>query len=100
MGGVPEVLPHHMILFGRPEEDDLVQTLNRAISIIESKDVSPFDFHEAVKQMYNWGDVAERTEKVFFFSWSFNLNTSYSTTQVYEQMRQLEPYPLIDRLRL
>jgi phosphatidylinositol glycan class A protein len=82
VGGVPEVLPKHMILFGKPEEDDLVQTVGRAVSIVESKDVDPFEFHREVREMYSWNDVAERTEKV------------------YEEMRQTDALPLIDRLRL
>ena len=45
------------------------------------KNVDPFKMHEEVKNMYNWHDVAERTEKV------------------YDRMSSMEPLPLIDRLK-
>jgi phosphatidylinositol glycan class A protein len=38
-------------------------------------------FHQAVKQMYNWNDIAERTEKVYY------------------HMKEMPDYPLIERLR-
>ena len=32
---------------------------------IELGQVDPFDMHNAVKDMYSWSDVAQRTEKVY-----------------------------------
>lgn len=81
VGGVPEVLPRHMILFGKPEEDDLVSTVNRAINVVKRKEVNSQQFHDEVKEMYSWMNVAERTEIV------------------YNRMMQMDAVPLIERLR-
>lgn len=43
---------------------DLVQTVSRAIQVIQSKELNPVRFHDEVKEMYSWMNVAERTEKV------------------------------------
>jgi phosphatidylinositol glycan class A protein len=69
VGGVPEVLPKRMIIFAKPEEDDLVNAVGRAIEMIRLKEVIPIKFHDEIKEMYSWVNVAERTEKV-----SKNLN--------------------------
>lgn len=81
VGGVPEVLPRHMILFGKPEVYDLVATVNRAVQMIASREINTVKFHDEVKKMYSWMNVAERTEKVYF------------------RMIDSEPLPLIERLR-
>ncbi|OLL26534.1 Phosphatidylinositol N-acetylglucosaminyltransferase gpi3 subunit [Neolecta irregularis DAH-3] len=65
VGGVPEVLPSHMTVFARPEEDDLVAALTRAIHAIEIKSVSPSTFHSQIRKMYSWKNVALRTEMVY-----------------------------------
>ncbi|CAI6336490.1 unnamed protein product [Periconia digitata] len=65
VGGVPEVLPSHMTEFAAPEEDDLVAATNRAIAKIRSGKVRTDLFHNQVKQMYSWTDVAQRTEKIY-----------------------------------
>lgn len=87
VGGVPEVLPEHMILFGKPEEDgrrvllyacrmcvrehfrtlspDLVETVYRAIEKARANAIYPHRYHQEVRQMYSWANVAERTEKVY-----------------------------------
>lgn len=64
VGGVPEVLPKHMIIFAKPEEDDLINAVGRAIEMIRLKEVIPIKFHDEIKEMYSWVNVAERTEKV------------------------------------
>jgi len=64
VGGVPEVLPKRMIIFAKPEEDDLVNAVARAIEMIRLKEVIPIKFHDEIKEMYSWVNVAERTEKV------------------------------------
>lgn len=64
VGGIPEVLPNHMIILALPDEDHLTVALSEAIEKIQSG----FDasgFHEEIKQMYSWPDVAERTEAVY-----------------------------------
>lgn len=63
VGGVPEVLPPSMVKFAEPSVDSLVDSLIEAISV--SRRVVPTDFHERVRSMYSWLDVAKRTELVY-----------------------------------
>jgi phosphatidylinositol glycan class A protein len=65
VGGIPEVLPQHMTTFAKPEEDDLVAATGRAIAALRSNKVRTERFHDQVKMMYSWTDVAERTERVY-----------------------------------
>ena len=81
VGGIPEVLPGHMTVFARPEEDDLVAATSKAIYALLSGAVRTDRFHEEVRQMYSWTEVAERTERV------------------YDQMTKLRGLRLIDRLK-
>ncbi|CAG8459624.1 6459_t:CDS:10 [Paraglomus brasilianum] len=81
VGGVPEVLPRHMVIFAKPEEDDLVKSVANAISMIKLKKVIPAKFHDEIKEMYSWVNVAERTEKVYNTIW------------------KMKNPPLIERLR-
>ncbi|KAJ5070951.1 n-acetylglucosaminyl-phosphatidylinositol biosynthetic protein [Anaeramoeba ignava] len=63
VGGVPEVLPSHMIKFAKPDAEQLAQAVIDSIG--PSQEVDPWLFHSQVKNMYNWDDVAERTEAVY-----------------------------------
>ena len=65
VGGIPEVLPAHMTTFAKPEEDDLVAATGKAIAALREKKVRTDRFHEQVKMMYSWTDVAQRTERVY-----------------------------------
>ncbi|KAF7589221.1 hypothetical protein BBP40_004563 [Aspergillus hancockii] len=65
VGGIPEVLPQHMTTFAKPEEDDLVMATSQAIAALRSNKVRTDRFHDQVKMMYSWTDVAERTERVY-----------------------------------
>ena len=65
VGGIPEVLPQHMTTFAKPEEDDIVLATSKAISALRSNRVRTDRFHDQVKMMYSWRDVAERTERVY-----------------------------------
>ncbi|KAI9893294.1 MAG: Phosphatidylinositol N-acetylglucosaminyltransferase gpi3 subunit [Vezdaea aestivalis] len=65
VGGIPEVLPQHMTTFSKPEEDDLVAATGKAIAALRSNKVRTERFHDQVKMMYSWTDVAERTERVY-----------------------------------
>ncbi|KAI9797337.1 MAG: Phosphatidylinositol N-acetylglucosaminyltransferase gpi3 subunit [Piccolia ochrophora] len=65
VGGIPEVLPAHMTTFAKPEEDDLVAATSKAIAALRSGRVRTERFHDQVKMMYSWTDVAERTERVY-----------------------------------
>ncbi|KAI4176666.1 MAG: hypothetical protein LQ343_000958 [Gyalolechia ehrenbergii] len=65
VGGIPEVLPQHMTKFAKPEEDDLVQETRNAIAALRAGKVRTERFHDQVKMMYSWTNVAERTERVY-----------------------------------
>ncbi|KAL6720606.1 Phosphatidylinositol N-acetylglucosaminyltransferase GPI3 subunit [Lecanora helva] len=65
VGGIPEVLPDYMTAFAKPEEDDLVTETIKAISALRANKIRTEGFHEQVKQMYSWTNVAERTERVY-----------------------------------
>ncbi|GKT56735.1 glycosyltransferase family 4 protein [Colletotrichum tofieldiae] len=65
VGGIPEVLPSHMTVFAKPEEDDLVIATGRAIAALRANKVRTERFHEQVQKMYSWTNVAIRTERVY-----------------------------------
>ncbi len=65
VGGIPEVLPVHMTTFAAPEEDDLVAATGKAIAALRANKVRTELFHDQVKVMYSWADVAARTERVY-----------------------------------
>ena len=65
VGGIPEVLPQHMTTFAKPEEDDLVAATHKAIVALRSNKLRTEQFHDQVKMMYSWTDVAQRTERVY-----------------------------------
>jgi phosphatidylinositol N-acetylglucosaminyltransferase subunit A len=106
VGGVPEVLPPHMTIFAKPEEDgipppsttppyrllfpntysslfgvDLIRATTQAISTLRHKAVNPKLFHQEIRNMYSWHDIASRTEKVYL------------------EISASRPLPLIDRLK-
>ncbi len=65
VGGIPEVLPPHMTTFAKPEEDDLVLATGKAIAALRANKIRTEKFHDQVKMMYSWTNVAERTERVY-----------------------------------
>ncbi|QDS77641.1 Phosphatidylinositol N-acetylglucosaminyltransferase gpi3 subunit [Venturia effusa] len=65
VGGIPEVLPPHMTTFAKPEEDDIVAATSKAISLMRNGKIQTANFHDQVRMMYSWTDVAERTERVY-----------------------------------
>lgn len=65
VGGIPEVLPSRMTAFAKPEEDDLVEETLKAITALRANSIRTERFHDQVKMMYSWTDVAERTERVY-----------------------------------
>lgn len=65
VGGIPEVLPSHMTVFAKPEEDDIVLATGKAITAVRSGKVRTEKFHDQVKKMYSWNNVALRTERVY-----------------------------------
>ena len=52
VGGVPEVLPSHMIKFAHPNVDAIYEKLADAIKEIRFVDTSTF--HEEISQIYSW----------------------------------------------
>ncbi|KAI9809147.1 MAG: hypothetical protein M1825_002437 [Sarcosagium campestre] len=65
VGGIPEVLPPYMTAFAKPEEDDLVTATIEAIDALRANRVRTDRFHDQVKTMYSWTNVANRTERVY-----------------------------------
>jgi phosphatidylinositol glycan class A protein len=65
VGGIPEVLPYDMTSFARPEEDHIVTVTSQVIEDMRGGRVQTEKFHEQVRMMYSWTDVAERTERVY-----------------------------------
>lgn len=75
VGGVPEVLPDYLnVILAKPDVPSLmialVQTIDRIDRFrrgISMKDeiTCPFRTNQIVSQLYNWHDVAMRTEKIY-----------------------------------
>ncbi|PRQ35738.1 putative phosphatidylinositol N-acetylglucosaminyltransferase [Rosa chinensis] len=63
VGGVPEVLPDDMVVLAKPDPSDMVQAIEKAISILPN--IDPEQMHNRMKELYNWHDVAKRTEIVY-----------------------------------
>jgi phosphatidylinositol N-acetylglucosaminyltransferase subunit A len=64
VGGVPEVLPPHLIRLADPRADTLSEALCQAIE----HDIpvnNPLSVHAEVKGMYSWYEVAKRTQNVY-----------------------------------
>jgi len=65
VGGVPEVLPRELISFANPDEDDLFRAISEAVKIIAVGTHDPWKAHRQIQSMYDWDDVARRTESVY-----------------------------------
>ncbi|XP_052198883.1 phosphatidylinositol N-acetylglucosaminyltransferase subunit A-like isoform X3 [Diospyros lotus] len=63
VGGVPEVLPEDMIVLAKPDPVDMVQAIQKAISMLP--EIDPQNMHLRMKKLYSWHDVAKRTEIVY-----------------------------------
>ena len=107
VGGIPEVLPAHMTVFAKPEEDDLVAATGRAIAALRANKVRTEDFHDQVKKWYSWTDVARRTERVYdgisgvlseadFYGYEAADAASWSATR---GRAGVQSFALIDRLK-
>lgn len=107
VGGIPEVLPGYMTVFAKPEEDDLVAATGRAIAALRANKVRTEEFHDEVKTMYSWTDVAERTERVYdgisgvlsetdFYGYDATDAASWSATR---GRSGVQSFALIDRLK-
>ncbi|KAI9884844.1 MAG: ATP-dependent RNA helicase dbp6 [Watsoniomyces obsoletus] len=107
VGGIPEVLPQHMTTFAKPEEDDLVAATLKAIAALRANRLRTERFHDQVKMMYSWTDVAERTERVYhgisgvlseeeFYGYRSGIAPSWSATR---GRAGVHSFALIDRLK-
>ena len=67
VGGVPEVLPHDMVLLPQPNVHDIVDKLKLAVSRQSNPptSVDPWKNHGRLKHMYSWHRVAEQTVEVY-----------------------------------
>lgn len=63
VGGVPEVLPAHMLLLAEPDPVSIVSALEEAIAKVPY--LSPWELHDNCRRYYSWDWVAERTERVY-----------------------------------
>jgi len=66
VGGIPEILPDSMLILSEPNISDLLVKLEEAIKRHKSgNSIDPIDMHKQIKEMYNWRDIAKRTEIVY-----------------------------------
>ena len=66
VGGALEVLPPHMTVFAaRTAVSAIIDAANEAITRVRSGAVDTSSFHDELVDMYEWSDVAQRTDKVY-----------------------------------
>lgn len=66
VGGIPEVLPEHMIVYASETSvSSLVAATNEGIRQLRGGEIDTSLFHQEVSKMYNWMNVAERTATVY-----------------------------------
>ena len=104
VGGVPEVLPGNMTVFVLPEVEDVVRGVTEAVGLLTSKAVRRDKFHDLVKNMYSWSDIARRTERVYDLitgspSAPDNEGWYEEEWMHYGQPAQQQSFSLIDRLK-
>lgn len=63
VGGVPEVLPSHMVTLAEPNVDDLMRALGEAL--VKAPLVDADAQHEEVARLYAWPQVTARTVRVY-----------------------------------
>ncbi|KAF2726088.1 glycosyltransferase family 4 protein [Polychaeton citri CBS 116435] len=117
VGGVPEVLPSNMTVLVLPEVEDVVRGVTEAVGMLTGssdptsanagrmRKVRRDRFHEQVKIMYSWADIARRTERVYDLVTN---NPSAPDNTVddeewdgygVEAAAQVQSFALIDRLK-
>jgi len=68
VGGVPEILPRHMLQLAEPNREALLACISGVISSVRHANRSSSDaiaFHRDVSTMYSWHDVARRIGCVY-----------------------------------
>ena len=66
VGGVPEVLPHEMLVLADPSPQGVLSAVAQALHMVLHRPVDVVQQHEAVTRMYSWDAVARRTERVYW----------------------------------
>lgn len=66
VGGVPEVLPQDMLLLADPSPDGLVEAVGQALQRVAAGGRDTWRQHAAVRDMYSWQAIAQRTEHVYW----------------------------------
>jgi phosphatidylinositol glycan class A protein len=66
VGGIPEVLPESMLILSEPSVSALLASVDLAIDRHQSgRRLSLHEMHNKVRNMYNWHDIAKRTNIVY-----------------------------------
>ena len=66
VGGIPEILPADMMILAEPSVSDVIDKVQVAIDRHKKGDKKdPIDMHKQIEEMYNWRDIARRTEIVY-----------------------------------
>lgn len=104
VGGVPEVLPSNMTVFVLPEVQDVIRGVSEAIENMTTRSIRRDRFHDQVKMMYSWSDIARRTERVYDLitgtdSAKDNRDLYSSEWENYGQPATTQSSALIDRLK-
>ncbi|KAL4457771.1 hypothetical protein ABPG75_012636 [Micractinium tetrahymenae] len=66
VGGVPEVLPDDMLLLADPSPEGLVEAVGEAVQRVETGGRDAWAQHAAVRDMYSWQAITQRTERVYW----------------------------------
>ncbi|QIW96162.1 hypothetical protein AMS68_001680 [Peltaster fructicola] len=104
VGGVPEVLPDNMTIFVLPQVDDVVRGVTAAVGMLTTRNIRRDRFHDQVKMMYSWSDIARRTERVYDLITgtspaSDNLQHYDNEWETYGALASIQSFALIDRLK-
>ncbi|XKL61514.1 hypothetical protein PGB90_008571 [Kerria lacca] len=79
VGGIPEVLPPHLMYLSEPNITDLINRLENAINdFMNGVVISPKECHLIVKNLYTWQNVTARTEKIYNKYLFFNNRKSFA----------------------
>ena len=67
VGGIPEVLPSHLVTLAQPTVPDLIDKLSQAIQDYATYPhaTNPEQIHNQVKSLYSWKTVAKKTERIY-----------------------------------
>jgi phosphatidylinositol glycan class A protein len=77
VGGIPEILPDSMLFLSKPSVSDLIKKIEFAIDRhLKGNVIDPLKMHDEIKHMYNWRDVARRTEIVYDLVDSYKIEKS------------------------